>query len=322
MKSELENRYKLALEILVTLSKQASALGETLVFIGGTAVQLRLKQNKRLSIDLEFYYSEDNGELLKVLEPEFKVSKNKSFNEEFFDFYVASKGDLKVKIDFTKINLSKYEKFYSQVIVLNTQVKVGSPDYLIAAKLSTLPIGTIGRRFSKPDFKMAFLKDIFDCNALLEEYSLSKNALEFFKEIVKDENEIKNTSYSLEEVLQSAYVFLINEANFKQQKEQSKKTLLVEFANYSSKIDLWTYALMTSRLAVYFKLLTLDYANAPSAVKKLEEIAMSKWRDRLFMKNCKENLEQNGFSKDYITSLITSPQSKAVIYLYYCFNLL
>ncbi|MDO8647542.1 MAG: hypothetical protein Q7R70_03945, partial [Candidatus Diapherotrites archaeon] len=99
MNVEFNKRQEQVFEILEMLAVKARENKESFVFIGGSAVQSLLERPKRLSIDLDAYYSGNTGLLLDCLKPEFEISERKSRNEEQFKFFEAKKDNILVKID-------------------------------------------------------------------------------------------------------------------------------------------------------------------------------------------------------------------------------
>ena len=162
MNREFAERQGQVLAILEVLAKEADRRKETLVFIGGSAVQtMVLKKARRLSVDLDVYYSGKADELLNVLGSEYNVGKRPTKQTDIFDFYNTMRGNVQVKVDVAKFKLAEKGEPYETRLLGDgkTKVSVATPAYLLASKLSALAVGTVGRRrFAQIDF----LKDVFD----------------------------------------------------------------------------------------------------------------------------------------------------------------
>ena len=188
MNPEFEKRQAQVFELLEILISHAEKQEKLLVFIGGSAIQSILKEPKRLSIDLDLFYSGTPDELVATIPLEYVVAKKKSRDQEMFEFYEATKGDVLVKLDISRFQLLTSGTPYEQkeIEIKNRKVKatLATPDYLLAAKLSSLAIGTIGRKLERGDFQTNLLKDIIDANCLIDEFGISKTTFEYLKQIL------------------------------------------------------------------------------------------------------------------------------------------
>lgn len=318
MNRQFAERQAQVLEILEILAKEASKRKETLVFMGGSAVQAAaLKKPRRLSVDLDVYYSGNAQELLEVLKGGYSIEKRATRQKDLFDFYSAIKGNVKVKIDFARFKLSKTGEPYSLKALGQKGFKahVATPDYLLASKLCALAVGTAGRREFSP---IDFLKDVFDSNALIDECGISLETLDCFGQVCKLQNEINKSSFTEEKIIENLVQVLLDSALTDDRKASIKGADLGNF-NFSyslqqaiRKPDYWT---MACRLAAYAQNLTSG-VKMPQRVEKIETDASGKYADKAFVDMCEEELAAKKIDAKQLHELkILAP--KALIYLYY-----
>lgn len=206
MNKEFERRHNETLHILSLLSKEAREQNGMLVFLGGSAVQAILKNPKRLSIDLDVYYSGDPTKLILILEKEgYRNTKRNSHNPEMFEFYTAHKGEVMVKIDFLKVPIPENYVFRKELQVPSYQktfiAYIAKPEYLMASKISALAVGTIGRRTESTTTEIDIIKDVYDLNSLLDEFPEAYERLTpAFDEIILQQNKLRKTNYTIKDI--------------------------------------------------------------------------------------------------------------------------
>jgi len=313
MNPEFERQQKQVLSLLELLAKQARKLKATLVFIGGSAVHMRLREPKRLSIDLDLYFDGKSEELLAVLAPGYSLTQRPVQRGDLFSFYKAAKDQTIVKIDISRFSLVENGKPFSVLSIksgdLEFRVRVASPDFLLASKLCSLAVGTVGRKPDKRDFVMNYLKDIFDTNCLLDENPFSKKAISLFKGISDSQNKIRNTNYSNAQVIESAEKTIQSMIN-----AESIKGALQSFNQYLFQTNLSKprfYELQYRALAC-MKALEL---NSPTLFTKIEKIAQTDYTNRKTISAFELALLEKGLDENHLHELkILAP--KAIIYLY------
>jgi hypothetical protein len=317
MNREFAKRQAQVLEVLEILVREASARKETLVFLGGSAIQTAvLKEPKRLSVDLDIHYSGDTAKLLGALGGDYKVDKRQSKGADMFDHYSIVHGDVQVKVDIAKFKLAEHGKPWGSRAVGEAKFRanVASPDYLLASKLATLAIGTVGRRQFSP---MDFLKDVFDANFLLDEFGATLGTLDCFGQICEIQNRINKTSFAEAQIIESAVKALLESANTDDSKATIKSADLGNFNQYSlggiiKKTDYWA---MAYRLAAYAHAITFK-GRAVEAVKEIEKNANEKYADKDFVAMCEQKLAAKGIGAKQLHELkILAP--KALVYFYY-----
>jgi len=317
MNRQFAQRQEQVLAILEALAREAARRKETLVFIGGSAVQtMVLKKARRLSVDLDVYYSGKAGELLRVLGSEYQVEKRRTKQTDIFDFYSAIRGNVKVKIDVAKFKLAeKGEPYETRLLGAGkTKVSVATPAYLIASKLCALAVGTVGRR---EFFPIDFLKDVFDANALIDEYGITLETVEYFGQVYNVQNRINKKSFTESQIIENVVAKLLESAQPDDETATIKKADLGNFNEYSlqgmvKKTDYWA---MAYRLAAYSRALALN-ERMPEIVREIEKGANEKYADREFANMCEQRLMEKGIDAKQLHELkILAP--KALVYFYY-----
>jgi len=92
---DFEKRSNEVFEVLAILAK----LDKQIVFLGGSAIQAILPEQKRLSIDLDISYFGETDKLIHELQSAgYSVVKRKGRNP-IFVFYTVTKKDVMVKLD-------------------------------------------------------------------------------------------------------------------------------------------------------------------------------------------------------------------------------
>jgi hypothetical protein len=159
MNKEFEKRSKTVFQVLSLLVK----IEPRIVFLGGSAIQALFEKPKRLSIDLDISYPGDVLTLIRSLETAgYAVSqRNSPTPNPNFIFYRISKDGVMVKLDICRLAIPETEMHK----VAGTAVQIPKKCYFLAAKLSSLAFGTIGRLDAEP---VQSIKDIFDIDCLLE----------------------------------------------------------------------------------------------------------------------------------------------------------
>jgi hypothetical protein len=205
MNPQFEARQQNVLEILNRLSAESKKLKQTLIFVGGSAVQSVLPKPARLSIDLDVHYSGKTRQLLECLEPEFEIESRHSWNNTQFEFFKATRQGVQVKIDFAHASISKGQFALQKVGTKKSHFMtlMGTKEYLLASKLSALAIGTIGRRKEKKNFQTDYLKDIIDANELSASKLFNSKIWKDLKTIVKAQNRLRNTNFTFQQVIDS-----------------------------------------------------------------------------------------------------------------------
>lgn len=317
MNRQFAERQEQVLMILAVLAKEAVRRKETLVFIGGSAVQAAvLKKAMRLSVDLDIYYSGNASELLSTLGSEYLVEKRPTKQAEIFDFYNAIRGTVQVKIDIAKFKLvERGEPYETRLLGAGrTRVSVATPAYMLASKLSTLAVGTVGRREFLP---IDFLKDVFDSNALIDEYGVPPETADYFEQVCHIQNRIGKKSFTEPQIIESIVARLLESALADDKKATVKKSDLGNFNEYSlqgmiKKTDYWT---MAYRLAAYSRALALKERMSDVA-KEIEKGANEKYADKEFANMCEQKLAEKGVDTKQLHELkVLAP--KALVYFYY-----
>lgn len=331
MNSDFQKRQMEVLEILSLLSREAIAAGETLVFIGGSAVQTAaLKKLMRLSIDLDIYYSGDAEALVsKLVGYSYAVEKRpvKQADLFLFLFYNVFKGNVQVKVDITRFPLiNKGKPFEPKKLAVGKkffEVNVATPNYLLASKLAALAIGTVGRSAEKEGFGLAFLKDVFDSNCLVEGFGVGSNVWNYFEQICQVQNKVRGTSFNFMQVIESAINALLDSVAASSKVTYIRKSHLSEFQNAYLEVGTISapaYWTMTCRLAAYLNMVKVNgVEGANEAIGKMEKIIAEKYGDTFFVNACEAELINRGFEPKKLHEFkITSP--RALLYLFVAQN--
>lgn len=319
MNPEFQKRQNQVFDILEKLSVQARKEKKALVFIGGSAVHATLPKPVRLSIDLDAYYSGDSARLLECLRPEFEVGKRASRDEQF-EFFEARKDGVLVKIDLAKFSVSKSQ--FGQKMLKSSRGKfrasIAVPEYLLAAKLSALAVGTIGRRQERKDFQIDFLKDVTDASNLIEFVKPGPGIWEHMEAIIRAENRLRKTSYGFGKVMESTWKTVLESIQAGDSDIVSKGTLQ-NFTQYLfgkpvRKPDYWQ---MAGQVAAYVGIgKTAKPSQFPEAWKKANNHVQKEYADPRKASEWQARLLGRAADRNLLHELKTlSP--KALGYYYY-----
>lgn len=192
MNEEFEKRSNAVFEALGVLVSAAPGL----VFLGGSAIQALLQTPKRLSIDLDVSYSGNVERLISELKNKgFAVSQRISRNPDFL-FYTILKNGVMVKLDISKLGILETEKHK----INNFEVSIPKKSYFLAAKLSSLALGTIGRLEME---QSQIIKDIFDINCLLDLEIDLRDMGKDWRQIISAQNKLRKTNFKEAECIKS-----------------------------------------------------------------------------------------------------------------------
>lgn len=321
MNKEFEKRHGQALEVLSFLSERAVEEKETLVFLGGSAIQAILKQPRRLSIDLDIYYSGDTKPLLSSLETDFKVEVRRT-RSELFSFYNVTKGNVLVKVDVTKFPLATegskpYEQRRLSANKTGFTVYTATPDYLLASKFSSLAYGTTGRKEFEP---VSFLKDAYDANCLINEFGMPATTRKCIEEINNVQNKLRKTNYAFQQVVESAAQNLLKPVTDSGAKPTVPKSALEIFNGYLLGEQLRKPALyaIAARTAAYLKILETsgDYSKGTG---ELEKLVRESRADKTLVSSVEKRLTSRGLSPERMHELrVIAPE--ALLYLSACYQ--
>lgn len=320
MNPEFEKRHNQALRLLAILAKHAEESHHLLIFLGGSAVQASLKRPRRLSIDLDLYYAGDAGELLKTLEPAYRVEKRPTQPTDLFDFYKATGQGVLVKIDIARFPLAAkgetpHERRVLEVDGTRFEANVAKPSYLLAAKLVNNAIGATGRKEFDP---LAFLKDVSDANALIDDYGAPTDAWRFFKHSNDVQNQIRGTAFSLQQTVSAAKANLFGCVPTLQPTGSITRGAFNSFGEHllvgGQGIGGPQLSIMAYRLAAY--LTAFERAGeqgVTEAITEIEEKA-ARFKERSLVDKCVGELAERGIPAARLEALrILAP--KALIYL-------
>ncbi|MFH0817728.1 MAG: nucleotidyl transferase AbiEii/AbiGii toxin family protein [Candidatus Micrarchaeota archaeon] len=164
-------------------------IDDSIIFLGGSAIQATLPEPRRLSIDLDISYGKDPEGLLGVLGKlsGHSVSRRPSKSQNFI-FYKLSKDGVEIKLDVSRFTIPRTRKRR----IRNFEVLMPDPSYFIAAKFSSLALGTIGRPETEPS---QITKDVFDINCILDGKPPLEKTMEDWKHIVSNQNELRGTNF-------------------------------------------------------------------------------------------------------------------------------
>ena len=184
MDKEFKRRSEAVLSAISILAKAEPSV----VFVGGSAIQAMLDKQKRLSIDLDVSYRDDPKGLISILSKEGYKIEERPARDPIFVFYNITKDSTTIKLDIARFNIPETETMRINGI----NVKRPKGCYFMAAKLSSLAFGTIGRRDEQ---KFQVIKDIYDIDCLLSGGVEIGNMKKDWERIVSDENDIRKKRY-------------------------------------------------------------------------------------------------------------------------------
>lgn len=321
---EFELRHNEVLRILALLSAEAAARKEELVFLGGSAVQATLENAKRVSIDLDVYYSGDTGQLVRFLEARGRGAEKyvvtRAKRGTVFDFYAVTLGKTLVKLDFLKIGIPDHhvtEKMLREPVGRGQfKVKMATPGYLAASKLAALAVGTVGRKEESESDQVDPVKDVFDFNCLVDGRAFQAGKLRaIVKEICEQQNAIRGTKYEVKEVYDSIRATLRRLAAIDPRREAPIS---------GDALSTFDQHLMAGHLKrdelVTIALRTLCYTNAvekgDDGGERADRAVEEKYADKRFGAECERRLAEAGEDAARIHHL-RGLAPKAFLYLYY-----
>src|SRR3989338_8274890 len=256
-----------------------------------------LSKPKRLYVDLDVYYDGDIEELMAALRTSYTVVQRQSSQADIFSLYSISKGAIQVKVDVTKFGLAQsgkpYEKRQIQTESGTFEANIATAPYLISSKFSSIAIGTVGRRGGSP---IDFLKDVFDCSLLIDEFGIQPQTWQFLVQIGKIQNSIRKTSFSTGQIADSALSQLRLSASIQDALASIKKADLGNFNQYLlegqlKKGDYWTMAYHLSSCLTSFK--KYGETKAAEAISEIEK-ETADYSDSDFADRCEAQLAQAG----------------------------
>jgi len=302
MNREFEKRSKTVFQVLSILVK----IDRRIVFLGGSAIQALFEKPKRLSIDLDISYPGEVSNLLKSLEEAgYTVRQRQSRNPNFL-FYTISKGDVIVKLDISRYAVPETEKHK----VAGTEVLIPKKCYFLAAKLSSLAFGTIGRFEAEPT---QIIKDIFDMDCLLGIGVDLNHMGGDWHDIISDQNRLRSTRFSevnCAESVQSTLLKCIEAAP------------LPAFFIPQSALGSFGDSLIQGRvtrpeLATMAARALLLLVNMGNGFYEIEKKAISEARDRKKLDGAEQILVQKGILDPKQIHAIKLTAPKALVYLRY-----
>ncbi len=322
MKPDFAQRHDLVLDLFRILTAEAKAQKQNLVFIGGSAVQSVLKKPRRLSIDLDVWYSGDSDALMASLGPEFSLESRKNKTDLFRFYSVTRKSDdVFVKVDFLRHPLLMQESPYGKHTISSPGGSFGgyaaSPEYLLASKLVALAVNTLGRR-KKERFVSDFIKDVLDANSLLDEYGLSDNVWPYFWGVCRVQNKFFETNFSQKDVEADAVKLLVDAAATSGADLLFKARDFDNFAEYTLNYDLtkFEFSVLCCRLAACLSCMNaLDGSKVVEAFSKIEKVVRAQSSNPSFLLGLEAELVAKGQPASYVKSMrLLAP--RALIYLH------
>lgn len=185
MNKEFEKRAKTVFHALSLLAE----IDPRVVFLGGSAIQSLLKKPKRLSIDLDIAFPGDMGQFIEGLAKAGYEVKQRQSSDPNFLFYTITHGDVTIKLDISRFSVPETEMHK----ISGKEIRVPKKCYFLAAKLSSLAFGTIGRLDAEPG---QAIKDIFDIDCLLEMGAGLDHMADDWMHIIADQNKLRKTRFS------------------------------------------------------------------------------------------------------------------------------
>jgi len=191
---EFEERARTALNALSAIAKAVKQV----IFLGGSAIQVIIPKPRRLSIDLDVSYSGEASLLVDALEKAgFTVLPRQSRDTNFV-FYTVSKNEARVKLDVSRFAVQEQDVVKTRVS--DFEVFIPKPRYFLAAKLSSLAFGTVGRFEEEPT---QVIKDVFDINCLLDAYAGLEGLRGSWQQIIREQNRLRKKSFSEAQCVES-----------------------------------------------------------------------------------------------------------------------
>lgn len=302
MNKEFEERSKTVFQALSLLVK----IDSRVVFLGGSAIQALLEKPKRLSIDLDISYPGEVKTLIDGLEKAgYTVKQRQSRNTNFL-FYTISKGDVIVKLDISRFAIPETETHK----VSDSEVLIPKKCYFLAAKLSSLSFGTIGRFEEEPT---QITKDIFDIDCLLEIGVDLNHMAKDWQHIILDQNKLRGKSFLEVQCAEAVQTTLLKCVEV----EPLPKFFIPQSAVGSFEDSLVRGKITRPELATMAAraLLLLVYMN--NDFYELEKTVLAESRERKKLDEAEKMLVQRGIldAKQIHTLKLIAP--RALIYLKY-----
>jgi hypothetical protein len=302
MNKEFEKRSKTVFQVLSLLVK----IEPRIVFLGGSAIQALIEKPKRLSIDLDISYPGEVKTFIRSLEEAgYTVKERHSYSPNFL-FYTVLKGDVKVKLDISRFSISETEKHK----IDGASVLIPKKCYFVAAKLSSLAFGTIGRFELEP---IQVVKDIFDIDCLLELGVQLDHAAGDWQQIISDQNRLRGTQFREVQCAESVQSILLRCIDV----EPSPEFFIQQNALGSFEDSLVRGKIKRQELATMAAKTLLLLVNLGNGFYEIEKAALSESRDRKKLGEAEQILvEKKLFDPKQLHALkIIAP--KALIYLKY-----
>ncbi len=302
MNKDFEKRSNTVFHVLSVLVR----IDQRIVFLGGSAIQALFEKPKRLSIDLDISYPGDVSTLFKSLEEAGYVVKERQSRNPNFLFYTITKEGVIVKLDISRFAIPETEKHK----VAGTEVLIPKKCYFLAAKLSSLSFGTIGRFEAEPT---QIIKDIFDIDCLLELGVDLEHMVNDWQHIISDQNKLRSTGFSEVQCVESAQSTLLR---------CIEVAPLPDFFIPSSALGSFEDSLVRGRitrpeLATMAARALLLLVNMGNGFYAIENIVLAESRDKKKLDEAEQILVQRAIldPKQIHTLKLTSP--RALIYLKY-----
>src|SRR5271157_5397181 len=296
MNKDFEKRSNTVFHVLSLLVR----IDKRIVFLGGSAIQALFEKPKRLSIDLDISYPGDVSTLRKSLEEAgYEVKQRQSRNPNFI-FYTRSKSGEIGKLDISRFAIPETEKHN----VAGTEVLIPKKCYFLAAKLSSLSFGTIGRFEAEPT---QIIKDIFDIDCLLELGVDLKHMVNDWQYIISDQNKLRSTRFSEVQCVESAQSTLLR---------CIEVAPLPDFFIPSSALGSFEDSLARGKitrpeLATMAARALLLLVNMGNGFYEVENTALPESRDRIKLDEAEQTIVQLGVldPKQIHTVKLTSPRA-------------
>ncbi len=193
MNKEFAARSKAVFEVLSEIVK----IDDSIIFLGGSAIQATLPEPRRLSIDLDVSYGKNPEKLVEILGKMAGYSSvRRTSRNPNFVFYKLSKDDVEIKLDVSRFSVPETQKLK----IRGFEVLVPKLRYFLAAKFSSLALDTIGRPEMEPS---QIIKDVFDINCILDGKPPLEKTMEDWKHIVSNQNELRGTNYRESQCIES-----------------------------------------------------------------------------------------------------------------------
>jgi len=325
LNEEFRKRWESVLQILSILAPEAKKRKQTLIFLGGSAVQSSFSEPRRVSIDLDLYYSGDRTPLIELLEKKGYQVQERPSRTKMFSFYKVTLNDVTVKMDF--LNADIFMGQPKKDIAEMRKLKVGKtsfsaliakPSYLIASKFAALAIGTIGRK-SKETEQIDLLKDVYDLDCF-GDFSVIGGTWEQYRRIIKMQNELWKTKFSINEVNKSIEKTLLEIGSLSPERYRISDGNLGNFNEYlvHGRVKPTDLATMAYRLLMHLKAtqrVTENLKNRHIQPKNIEG-HLYKLSDDEGVLSFYEAALKNQFSAEELHKLkIMTPD--ALVFLYY-----